>query len=144
MMTVVLFLYRDALSKELSVREAMVIASYGTGVTDTYEKIKQNVMQYGPSVHAVGDGSAGTASSGPGDGSSSPRVASKGPRGPCDRPGCDKVGLTFKCSLCKGRYCSELCQKSDWRAHKKLCTLRVPVPVAAAAAEEVRLVYLPA
>ena len=127
-------------------RDAMVVASYGTGVADTYERIKHNVMLYGlpgqtAGTATVAAGAGGAASSEESvaavAASSSPRVGIKGPHGPCNRPGCDKVGPRLKCTLCNGlkggRYCSELCQKSDWRAHKKLCTLRVPV------AEEVRL-----
>jgi len=33
---------------------------------------------------------------------------------------CDKTGLS-KCSGCKVSYCSPVCQKADWKTHKKDC-----------------------
>lgn len=41
----------------------------------------------------------------------------------CFAPGCGKCGLKFKrCAGCQlAEYCSEECQRNDWRAHKPMC-----------------------
>jgi hypothetical protein len=48
----------------------------------------------------------------------------------CAGSDCDKIG-SRDCSGClKESYCSEKCQKKDWKAHKSLCTMIQMMPVA--------------
>ena len=43
------------------------------------------------------------------------------PMNTCHLQSCTKVGKS-KCSRCKGAfYCSEICQRVDWKTHKKHC-----------------------
>lgn len=42
---------------------------------------------------------------------------------PCARAGCS-AGYQHVCGRCHGaRYCSEECQRSDWRHHRQMCAL---------------------
>lgn len=52
----------------------------------------------------------------------------------CSRDGCTNPGAN-KCARCQARYCSEKCQKVDWKArHKLACAAAAPAAAAAAGA----------
>lgn len=49
----------------------------------------------------------------------------------CSHPGCDLDGV-LRCSRCKRSwYCSQACQKKDWKFHKTICTQAASAPTEA-------------
>lgn len=74
----------------------------------------------------------------------SPSIGTPPPEPPLPRLSCSAEGCSaeapLRCGGCRGAcYCSEKCQRTDWkRRHKKVCASKTPAPTAAAGATATR------